>query len=1078
MKNDHEKRYFLTGTKGHTLLACSLSAAMLSLASTAMAEPIIGGGNYPVSQVVNNEQTITGQVVDETGEPMIGVSVLVKGTRNGSATDIDGRYSVRAPKGSTLTFSYVGYTPVNKTVGSSGTIDVRMEPDNAVLDEVVVIGYGSVKKRDLTGAVSSVKAETITLTPTPNPMDALQGRVAGLDISRSSGAPGASVDIQLRGNRSFSASGTPLFIIDGMPGNYETLNPNDIESIEVLKDASSTAIYGSAGANGVIIITTKKGQTGSVRINFDAYYGYNGWAILPEMNTAQQFADTKIAALKYAGLATDQDAGINAALQAAKEGRTINWPDEVLKNGSAQNYSLSVSGGTEKTQVYFSLNYNKVKGQYVGSNYEVYSSSLRANQKIANWIEAGVHTQLSYSDQNKASMNMEEALLYAPFGDLYNEDGSIKVYPFEAYDTDRPSLLLNTQPGVYKNNTKYLRAYVQPYLRIYPIKGMTFETRLSGNFIFRRHNTWEGFGSYKFFQTGNAGAGAVGNETDEAFRKFVTAEIENYDNIGYQWENILTYNFKVANDHDFTLTGVTTWQSNSVNTSTSSNKGFDTNTYYWTNLGQPGVDGSRTSVDSDYTMGKSMGLVARLNYSYLGRYLFSASVRHDGNSVLAKGHRWDTFPAVSAGWRFSDEKFMEWSRNWLNNGKIRVGYGVTGAAGIDAYSSYSILGSNMSALGNQTFMQYYYPDLLSNATLGWEKSKSWNFGLDLSAFNYRIDATLDYYITDTDDVIWKQTLPITNGGGVSGNPYTMNTNIAKTRNHGIELTLNTQNIVTRDFTWSSTLTLTRNWEKVKSLGAGAEDYVTNGDYTLHVGTPVKSFYGYKLDGIWQKGQEADAAVFNRQPGDLRVKVPNMRKVSDGVWEKTFPDELDENGKPITRIFNAENPYTVNTTDRQIIGHNNPDWTIGFNNTFTYKWFDLSIYMLYRGGQMINYKMMNQYNSSGGAFPSYFNYWTPDNPSNDFPSLNAQRNWKETTGWDSMAYQDGSFFKIKNITLGYTLPSAACKKLRIDKLRLYGTITNPVVHATNPLIKGYDPEMNGRYNDPLTRHLVFGINLSL
>ena len=384
----------------------------------------------------------------------------------------------------------------------------------------------------------------------------------------------------------------------------------------------------------------------------------------------------------------------------------------------------------------------------------------------------------------------------------------------------------------------------------------------------------------------------------------------------------------------------------------------------------------------------------------------------------------------------------------------------------------------MNALGNQAFLQYAYPDLLSNAMLSWEKSKSWNIGLDFGLFNYRIDGTLDYYITNTDDVIWKQTLPITNGGGASGNAYTMNTNIASTRNHGIELTLNTQNIVTKDFTWSSSITLTRNWEKVKSLGAGASDYITNGDYTLHVGSPIKSFYGFQLDGVWQYGQEADAAAFGKQPGDLRVSVPNMHKVSDGVFEKVYPDELDAEGNPVTRTFDKDNPYTVTTSDKQILGHNSPDWTFGFNNTFTYKWFDLSVYMMYRGGQMIKYNMMTQYDSSGGAFPSYFNYWTPDNPSNDFPALNAQRDYRQDVYSDGLAFQDGSFFKVKNITLGYNLPSAACKRIKIEKLRIYGTVANPIVHATNKMIKEYDPEMNCKYNNPLTRQLVFGIILTL
>ncbi len=1070
--------------KGLAMLSCSvdktLAGGILAVALiggaplTAHSTDIMGGVKSPTTQQVSQKQQVSGTVIDETGEAMLGVSVIEVGTKTGVATDLDGNFTLNVPQGAKLQFSYIGYKTQTITATGQSHIEVKMEPDNNVLDDVVVVGYGTVKKRDLTGAVSSVKSDVITLTPTANPMDALQGRVAGLDISRTSGAPGAGVDIQLRGNRSFNASGNPLFIIDGMPGDYSTINPNDIESIEVLKDASSTAVYGSSGANGVIIITTKKGEAGTTRVNFDAYYGYNGWSKLPTMNNAQQWADTKIYALEQAGLPTDNNPDINAAIQAAAEGRTIDWVDTMLKGGSSQNYSLSVSGGTEKTQAYFSLNYNRTDGQYENDNYDVYSSSIRLNQKVASWLDAGVHSQLSYTNLNRASINLQDALQADPFGELYNEDGSIKVYPLDV-QTDKLNLLLNNQPGVYKDNRKRIRLYVQPYIRIYPIKGMTFESRLSANFSYNKDNMFRGYGSYQFYQ--QAGAAAVGNEKDPANAKYTYAKISNSDTFSYQWENILTYNFKIANDHEFTLTGVTTWSDSNNNSSDASNAGFSSNTYYWTNLGQPG--NTLAQVASDYTMSKGMGYVGRLNYSYLGKYLFSASVRHDGKSVLAKDVRWDTFPSVSAGWRFSEEKFMDWSRNWLNNAKLRVGYGVTGAAGINPYSSMTNLINNAAGLGDEKLNAYYYPQVLSNATLTWEKSKSWNFGLDASALNYRIDMSLDYFLTNTDDVIWTQSLPIVNGGDViSGKPFTMNTNIAETRNHGIELTLNTKNIVTRDFTWSSTLTLTRNWEKVKSLGAGASDYVTHGDYTLHVGDPIKSFYGYALDGIWQYGQEADAAVFGKAPGDLRVSIPNMRKVSDGVWEKVYPDQLDDNGNPITRTFDKDNPYAVSDTDRQIIGHASPDWTIGFNNTFTYKWFDLSVYMYYRGGQMIKYNMMTQYDSKGGAFPAYFDYWTKDNPSNDFPALDANRDWRNDTYHSSLAYQEGSFFKIKNITLGYTLPKVACNKMRIQNLRLYGTLTNPLVHATNKMLKDYDPEMNGQLNNPLTKQLVFGLSLTL
>lgn len=996
---------------------------------------------------------------------------MVKGAKAGAITDVDGKFSIQIPDGGSIVVSYVGYTTQTVKPGKSNEITVTLKSDNLLLDEVVAVGYGTMKKRDLTGAISSVKSDVVKLTPSSNPMEALQGRIAGLDITRSSGQAGEGVSMQLRGNRSFNASGSPLFIIDGMPGDYSTLNPNDIESIEVLKDASSTAIYGSSGSNGVVLITTRKGEKGKVSINFDAYYGYNGWAKLPEMNSASQWVYTRLLAQQEGGAIIDDIEG-SVAEEALSRGATIDWADAVLRDGHTQNYSMSVSGGTENTQLYFSLNYSDEKGQYVNDEYKVYSSTLRASQKITNWLTAGMHMQASRVSQEKAYSKLDNALRANPFGTLYNEDGSIKVYPIDG--DGQLNLLLNNDKSVYRNHPTKTKIYVQPYLRVNPLKGLTFESRLSVNWAHTKSQSFQGYGSYQFYQ--QAGNLALGNEHDEKYAPYVNAKISNSDSYSYNWENILTYNFDINKEHDFTLTAVSTWSDSNSESSTAYNQGFTSNTYYWTNLGVPG--NTNSTVSSSYSMGKSLGYVGRINYSYMGRYLFAASVRHDGNSKLAKGRRWDTFPAVSAGWRISDEPFMEFSNDWLNNLKLRLGYGETGAAGISAYSSWSILQSGVIGLGSEEINSYYYPKKLSNPALTWERSKNTNIGLDVSLFNNRIDLAMEYYITNTDGVIWTQSLPVVNGGFNATTPFEIDANIAKTRNRGFEMTLTTRNIVTRDFRWESTVTFATNKEKVTSLGEGASEYITHGNYTLHVGDPVKSYYDYKFDGVWQYGEEADAAVFGKRPGDLKVHVPNMYKVSDGVWEKSYPKEIGDDGSPVTRRFDAENPYTPGDNDRVMLGHNSPDWSLGFQNRFTYKAFDLSIYMYWRQGQMIIYDPMLWYSSSGGAFPSNFDYWTSTNPSNDFPALDSTRDWKQDTYHSSKKYQDGSFFKIKNITLGFTLPTSLCQRAHIKGLRIYGTITNPLIKANNHILKNYDPEMNGSLDFPLTKQLVVGLNLSI
>lgn len=1071
MKKGFKHICSLTGNLQLRFAAGCLSVALIATTAPAFAEAAESGVSAQQAAPADNH-TVKGTVVDENGEPLIGATVYVKGTTTGTTTDLDGKFTIQVPAGSSISVSYVGYTPqtVKPTPGSDLTITLKSSSNT--LDEVVAIGYGTMKKRDLTGAISSVKSDVVKLTPTSNPMEALQGRIAGLDITRSSGQAGEGVEMLLRGNRSFSASGTPLFIIDGMPGDYQTLNPNDIESIEVLKDASSTAIYGSAGANGVIIITTKKGEKGKVSINFDAYYGYNGWAKLPKMNSAREWVYTRLLAQQEGGTIIDDIEG-QTAQGALERGATIDWADAVLRDGQTQNYSVSVSGGTENTQIYFSLNYSDENGQYVNDDYKLYSSTLRASQKINKWLTAGMHMQASHVNQEKAYSKLDNVLRANPFGSLYNEDGSIKIFPIDD-DGNQLNLLLNNDKNVYRDHPTRTKVYVQPYIRINPFKGLTFESRLSANYNYSKNQKFIGYGSYQFYN--EAGKLAVGDEKNPAYAKYVSASIKNSDSQSYQWENILTYNFSINNEHDFTITGVTTWSDSHSESSTADNVGFSSNTYYWTNLGVSGQTNS--SVASDYSMGSSFGLVGRLNYSYLGRYLFSASVRHDGNSRLAKGRKWSTFPAVSAGWRISDESFMESTAEWLNNLKLRVGYGETGAAGIQPYSSYTLLQQGVMGLGNEQILSYYYPEKLSNPALTWERSKNTNIGLDVSLFNNRVDLSMEYYITNTDDVIWTQSLPVTNGGFNATTPFKMDANIAKTRNKGFEMTLTTQNIVTRNFNWNSTITFSKNNEKVTSLGEGASEYISNGNYTLKVGYPVKSFYNYKIAGVWQYGEEADAAVFGKRPGDLKVYIPNMSKVSDGVYEKSYPKELDDNGNPLTRRFDAENPYTPGDNDRVMLGHNTPDWSLGFQNRFTYKAFDLSTYMYWRHGQMISYDPMLWYTSGGGAFPSHFNYWTSTNPSNDFPALDNTRDWKQDAWYSAKKFQDGSFFKIKNITLGFNLPASACSRVGIRSLRLYTTITNPLVHANNPLLKNYDPEMNGKLDFPLTKQLVVGLNLSI
>lgn len=1028
------------------------------------------------SVVAQNANKLSGIVKDETGEPLPGVSVMIKGTTTGTITNLNGQFNIEtAQKSGVLVFTFVGMDKKELPFNGPFSQNVKLTSSSVSLNEVVAIGYGTVKKRDLTSAVASVKGSDVTVNPRNNPVEALQGRVAGLDITRPSGQPGAAVNIQLRGNRSFTASGTPLFIIDGMPGDYATLNPNDIESIEVLKDASSTAIYGAAGSNGVILITTKSGGNASKpSVEFNAYTGYNGWSTIPTMRSGESYIKTLREANQAAGnwSSPADDANIFAsteAYNAHQKGEYINWAKELLQTAITQNYSLAVSGNSEKSKGYFSLNYSDEQGQYVGDSYKVYSSNIRVSHKLNKWLKIGTNLQGSYVDRSKSYAKLENALAAEPLGTIYDENGNYKIDP--VIGSTMVNLLLNNQENAYKDLDRNLKVYMNPYIEVTPMKGLTFLSRIGATLEYNRSNYFQGIGSYQYYTaSGNSAKGTNSN---------VYAQVDQNQRTGYRWENIVTYNFNINTDHEFTLTGVSAWDDYQTSKTAFKQTNIDNNKYLWHNMSSTSPYSTNWT---SFNMSKTLGWIGRINYSYMGKYLFQASVRHDGSSRLSSENRWATFPAFSAGWRLSEEKFMEGTRNWLDNLKIRGGYGITGTAAIDPYSSQSTVEYNTIALGGSGQDIYRFSKNYANVDLTWEKSYNTNLGLDLSVLRNRIELTVDVYNTNTNGVIWSRNLPITNGGYDAATFYTSNVNICKTNNKGIEIALNTRNINTRDFKWNSTVTFMANKEKIVSLQDGVSNNIPNSgtDYFLSIGQPVNSYFTYKLDGVWQKGQEKDAAVFNAKPGDLRINIPGLVRTGEGEYYK-----FDKNGNKVEYFYRTDangvvtkNVYTASSADYQTIGHNNPDWSFGFNNTFVYKDFDLSIYAFARWGQMIKYSMLTRYDPSGiRNFPEYFNYWTANNPSNDFPAVYKDRGITNYVGSSSLAYTDGSFFKIKNITLGYTIPKNLQKTLGITKCRFYATITNPLIYSPNHLIKDYDPEMNGSIDYPLTKQLVFGLNVS-
>lgn len=992
--------------------------------------------------------TVKGTVVDNAGKPIPGVSVKIKGSATGIGTDSNGNFSLELPTGNeTLVFSSIGYITQEIAVAGRNFLQVKLEDEQSGLNEVVVIGYGAVKKKDLTGAVSSVKAEDIALNPVSNPMEALQGRVAGLDIQRLSGRSGEAPKVLLRGNRSITvgsipgANQDPLYVIDGIIGNITSLNPNDIETIDVLKDASSTAIYGVAGSNGVIMITTKRAKSGKVQVDFDTYYGINGKAEFPKALTGDAwlaYINERYFTVNNKYPANLTDAGIPAAaITAINNNQWVDWVDETLRNGAQQNHHISVRGGSEKTQAYMSLGYIGEKGIYQGDESKFYNVRGGVDVNFSKYFKAGIQTTANIRNGDQTNSRINKAFGIYPLGSVYNADGSINPLPLTGVSAVSP--IANYAPNVFLNNTKSLYLAVNPYLEFLPVKNLSIRSNLGVTLSSNRQGTFANERSYNLLSEG---------------RTAKEASYETGIGYGYLWENIINYNFAVANEHQFTITGITSLEDKRNESSFIYGTGLEFDEYQFYNLGAANLSTTKTT---GFRQQNRISFAGRINYSYKGKYLFQASNRWDGVSQLID--KWSSFPSASVAWRISDEKFMDFSKAYLSNLKLRLGYGVAGNPNIPAYNNSTLVASRSTdfplSLGGATALPLYSINkTLGNDDLTWERSYNFNLGLDFTLFNGCLDVTGEYFDTKTKGVLYPRNLPPTDGGYDAKTQYFIYANIAETKNNGVELTINSRNIDNENFKWNTSFTYTKATEELVSLDLGnslpTNSLITN---NLFVGNqlPQSVIFGYKKIGIWQLGEEAEAALYGAKVGDIKLQtVP--RNNAAGVSDE------------------GVHPYSA--ADRMVVGHNTPNYSLGLQNTFAYKGFDLTVFMVMRYGQTVNAQLLGYWNQI--AQPDTYNYWTPNNPTNDFPRPGSAFS---NTYISSLSYVDGSYLKVKNITLGYVLPSKLTNKLGMSRLRLYGTAYNPIIWSRSPLLKNVDPETAGSDSFPLYRQMVFGLNAS-
>lgn len=1018
------------------------------------------------------KHVVSGTISDASGQPLAGANIIEKGTSNGTQSDFDGKFSLAVSnQNAIIVISYLGFSTLEIPVNNQSNLNVTLKEDASGLDEIVVIGYGTVKKRDLTGAVSTVKSDEIKLAPVASPIEAIQGRVAGLDITRNDGRSNSGVSILLRGNRSLTASSEPIYIIDGIQGSINNLNPNDIDSIDVLKDASATAIYGSAGANGVIIITTKKAKDGKIQVDYDSYVSINSNPSYPSPLTGDAWLNYLRDGYTASGGATptDRDAVLSAwnltpsvVNPYINDSKYINWVDETFKTGIQTNNTLSIRGGNEKVQASFSLGHNKTEGVYKDDYTNIYTMRSDLNVKANDWAKFGITTGLIFRDRESNRSRINKAFGMIPLGDAYNENGEINTYPVDGI-VDLVSVLANNIPGTYKNNNKYYNITANPYAEFTLAKNLTIRSILGISISNSRTGEFKSDHTYLML-TGS----------ENAIRSGAYNTSLGYS---YNWENILNYKITLNDDHDLGATFITSYAKSQNEESSAYSEGFLYDDFSFYNIDA----GLNPRVSSDYSHKKRMSYAGRLNYSYKGKYLLTGSIRYDGVSQLAN-NRWDAFPAGAIAWRISDENFMEASKNWLSNLKLRAGYGVSGNSNIDAYvtKSETTNGSDALNFGSGQVLTSIPTEFIGNSDLSWEKSYNLNIGLDFGLLHNRIDGSIEWYNTDTKDVIYERELPTTIGGFTPKISYAQYGNVAEMNNHGIEFTLNSTNIKTKDFQWNSTLTFARNWEEIRAISLGnnvsLDDLASLG---LFINSPKDVFYDYKKIGIWQLGEEADAAVFGLQPGDVKVES-SLTKVSDGVWERTITDDT---GNTVVEQYTASNPYAINPNDdRQIIGQAAPKWTAGFQNTFKYKNFDLSIYATGRWGQTINGELLGYFRQGVINIPDNYDYWTPTNPTNDFPRPYATSrpvvpNGSQAIPGGSLTHVDASYLKIKNITLGYALPTRIANSIGATNFRVYGTVYNSLVITKSHLLDGLDPETRASDSFPLYKQMVFGLNIS-
>ncbi|RJE74596.1 TonB-dependent receptor [Reichenbachiella sp. MSK19-1] len=1011
---------------------------------------------------VAQDVKISGKVVEEgSGEPLPGVSILVKGTATGVVTDFDGAYSISVPADATLIYSFIGYLKQEVSVNGRSVVDVSLPLDVQALEEVVVVGYGAVQRKEaVTGSVASIGGDEMREVPSANITDALQGRLPGVDMTQTSSRPGATMQIRIRGTRSLSASNDPLVVLDGIPfaGSISDIDPNSIKSVDILKDASATAIYGSRGANGVILVTTKRGRKGQEAIvSYNAFHGVKTLFSDYPMMDGPEFATMRAEAIR-----TVDELGRGATYpNSSDEFDDINtdWQDLLYQTGKVMSHDVSVTKGSETGNYSFGLGYYKDEGVVPTNQYSRFSLRAAVDQNVGEYFRFGLTSNNSYGVTEGNQVGVADALGSSPLSSPYDDQGNLKRASQASQDIYKvwTKESIEDAQDVWLSETKTFGTYNNIYGEVEApwVKGLKYRLNLGMNYRNSQGGSFTGIG--------------VTSASDPNAPS--SASISSAVTTSWVVENILSYDRTFAEKHSLNILALYSNQQEKYNSSRIVANDLPADHFQYYNLGYAEGEIIINPDEQNYSVWGLRSWMGRLMYAYDNRYMLSATLRSDGSSRLSPGNKWHTYPAVSAGWNIANESFMQ-GISQINMLKLRVGYGETSNQAIDPYSTLGRLGTrfyNFGDNGDESYSTGYILSELPNTDLGWEYTQTWNFGLDFGLFQGRLNGTVEYYKQHTKDILLSVDLPSTAGVG------SFVSNVGETENKGIELSLSGVIIDNLDgFTWEAGFNLYGNRNELVSLTSGQEENVGNWWF---VGQPINVIYDYKRTGLWQEGDEHMDIL---EPGGN----PGMVKVE-------YTGEYNSDGTPV-RPIGAE--------DRQVLNFN-PDWQGGFNTRLSYKGIDLSIVGAFKkGGTVIStlYGTSSYLNLLSGRHNNVdVDYWTPENTDAKYPRPGGLTAGDNPKYGSTLAYFDASYLKIRTISLGYNFGGNWLDKAGISKLRVYATAQNPLV-MFSPYHKesGMDPESNS-YGDenqavttdiqerlpvigtnaPATRTYLLGINLT-